>query len=78
MTNDILARLTIRRLVYIIAPQLNSATLIQRGGGTGPTKPRQPECYACMATMTFAAITHQTVPNPAVYLDDESDARANC
>ncbi len=27
---------------YHPSPQLNSATLIQRGGGTGPLKPRQP------------------------------------
>jgi hypothetical protein len=33
---------------YSFAPQLNSDTLIQRGGGTGPAKPRQPNGCSAM------------------------------
>jgi uncharacterized protein (DUF983 family) len=35
-------------LLAFIASQLNSNTLIQRGGGTGPVKPRQPDERSAM------------------------------
>ena len=31
------------QVYYHLSQQLNSAALIQRGGGTGPMKPRQPQ-----------------------------------
>ena len=45
----------------IVALQSNRITLIQRGGGTGPTKPRQPG-RACVSNEAHQCTR---VPNPA-------------